>query len=103
MDELRNDPAMDCWSHGKGTEASRRVESKQISRVGRKSQRYSDGMRGTGENSWKATRKDAVIDEQRNDPGRGLPEPWERSWGIWKDRAEAEFWSGGRQSPGVLE
>jgi hypothetical protein len=58
------------------------AEPNQSSGVGRRSQRYSDGMRCTGGNGWKATGKDAAMNVQRNNLGNGLLEPWERSQSI---------------------
>jgi hypothetical protein len=65
----------DYQSREKGNEASRSG----VSGVGRRSQRYGDVMRRTRGNPWNVTGKDAAMNEQRNDPGKGLLEPWERS------------------------
>jgi hypothetical protein len=58
------------------------AERKRSSGVGRRSRRYGDVMGRTRGNHWNATGKDAAMNEQRNDPGEGLLEPWERGQGI---------------------
>jgi hypothetical protein len=89
------------------------ADPKRSSRVGRRSWRYGDVMRHTGGNHWNATGKDAAMNEQRNDPGNGLLESWERSQGIQmggaKEGGDSEWrwteswssrvnWNGGNES-----
>jgi hypothetical protein len=52
-------------------------------------------MRHTRGNGWKATGKDTAMNEQRNDPGKRLLEPWERSQGVQM--------GGAKEMDGVLE
>jgi hypothetical protein len=62
------------WTEGK-TEGSGGLRPE----VGTRSRRYGDVLRHTGGNRRKAVTKDAAINEMRNNPGRGLPKPWERN------------------------
>ncbi|KAJ7798691.1 hypothetical protein B0H14DRAFT_2617675 [Mycena olivaceomarginata] len=90
IDELRNNPGEGLPEPWKWNQSIWKAEPKRSSRVGRRSWRYSDGMRGTRGNGWKATGKDTAMNVQRNDPGEGLLELWERSQGIQMNGAKAD-------------
>jgi hypothetical protein len=90
MDELRNNPGEGLPEPWEGNRSIQKGEPKRSSGVGRRSRRYGNVMRCTGGYGWKATGKDVAMNEQSNDLGKGLLEPWERSQGIWMKGAEAD-------------